>query len=214
MKDFIDKWNSDHKFKTKIKLSLYTLFVVLVSIFAVSNRNNIQTDEIEDYNTNNNSQINTDKKDYILEIPNEYDYTINITINDNNYKYTGTKNTSNEEITKEMDGVINNYIYKNNSYYKEEDEKYILTTKTEVYDIIEHNYIELETINEYLSKSTKEGNQYLVYIKDIILGNESEEYIIITPNNNKIDIDYTSLMKKFDKSIEKFLVKIEIEEIE
>ena len=45
MQDFIEKWNSDPRYKTKIKLTLYTLFVVFVAIFAVSGNNNIQNNE-------------------------------------------------------------------------------------------------------------------------------------------------------------------------
>ena len=86
--------------------------------------------------------------------------------------------------------------------------------KEEIYDIVNSDYLNLTTINQYLSKSTKIDNQYLVYLKDIILGNNSDDYIQITINENNIDINYTSLVKTFDKSIEKYLVSIKIENIE
>lgn len=212
MKDFIERWNSDKRYQTKVKLSLYTLFVVIVSIFAISSRNTISTNEIEDNNINNmDNEVENENNSISIEIPETYNYTISITINENIYTYTGNKTTNQETITKEVDEVVNNYIYQNNDYYKEDNENYILTTEDEIYDIIDRNYIDLETINQYLSKSSKEGNQSIVYLKDIILGNDSEEYIIIELNDNKINIDYTSLMKEFDKSITKYLVKIEIE---
>lgn len=230
MKDFLEKWNTDSRFQTKTKLSLYTLFVVFVAIFAVSSRNNIETNELtEQQQTQNNNEINQEQTTnnnlqeqnqnnnqlIKIEIPNEYDYKINITINESNYSYNGNKNSIREKITKNKDNISTNYIYENDKYYKEIDiENYLLTTKEEVYDIIEYNYIDLETINEYLLKSTKIDNKYIVYLKDIILGNDSSEYITIDIVNNNIIIDYTKLLNYFDKSINKYLIEINIEEKE
>ena len=68
--------------------------------------------------------------------------------------------------------------------------------------------------NVYLSKSIKQDNQYIVYLKDIILGDNTDDYIIIEKNDNKINIDYTTLINNFNKNINKCLVNIKIEEIE
>lgn len=221
MQDFMEKWNNDPRFKTKTKLSLYTLFVVFVAIFAVSSNNNTPTNELQNQQPeeNNNTVINDENNNNDstnkIEIPSEYNYEIDITINESNYKYTGIKNTLRETITKETNNIIENYIYENDNYYiEEETDSYVLTTKEEVYDIVDYNYLNLETINEYLSKSTQVENQYLVYLKDIILGNDSEEYITITKENNKINIDYTNLVSYFDKSINQYLINIKIDEIE
>ena len=210
MKEFIEKWNSDSRFKTKIKLSLYTLFVVLVAIFAISSKNDISENQFEE-EYNQNKQEQNKNINNIIEIPNKYNYKISININEKYYQYTGTKENQKESITKEAEGVITNYINENNNYYKEYEDSYILTTKEDVYDIVNYNYLKLETINEYLSKSVKRENEYLVYLKDIILGNGSEDYIIITKEDNIINVDYTELMKNFDKTIENYSIKIEIE---
>ena len=210
MKEFIEKWNSDSRFKTKIKLSLYTLFVVLVAIFAISSKNDISENQFEE-EYNQNKQEQNKNINNIIEIPNKYNYKISININEKYYQYTGTKENQKESITKEAEGVITNYINENNNYYKEYEDSYILTTKEDVYDIVNYNYLKLETINEYLSKSVKRENEYLVYLKDIILGNDSEDYIIITKEDNIINVDYTKLMKNFDKTIENYSIKIEIE---
>lgn len=212
MNEFKKKWDSDHRFQTKIKLLLYTLFVVFVAIFAISNQPSITEDELEDKYNEDSNQL--DEFDAIIKIPNEYKYTINIIVNDNDYQYTGTKTTKRENITKKINNKINRYIYENDNYYKEQDDNYILCSKEEIYDIVNSDYLNLTTINQYLSKSTKVDNQYLVYLKDIILGNNSDDYIQITINENNIEINYTSLVKTFDKSIEKYLVSIKIENIE
>ena len=122
-----------------------------------------------------------------------------------------------EYIEKKVDDKKTNYVYQNNNYYIEDTMKidnYIITTKDEVYDIINYNYINLSTINEYLKKATKNDNQYLVYLKDIILGNDSDDYIVIDINENNIFIDYTVLMKEFNNNLNKYQVIIEIKEKE
>ena len=200
MDEFKEKWNKDLRYRTKIKLSLYTLFVVFVAIFAISNR---PPEEVELNNQFNNSINNNQNNINLINIPNEYKYTINININDVEYQYIGTKTIQRENITKKDENTITNYIYENNNYYKEE-----------IYDIINYNYIDLETINTYLSKSEKNENQYLVYLKDIILGNNSNEYITISTIQNEINIDYTKLMHYFNQEINQYLVNIKIENIE
>ena len=214
MDEFLKKWKSNQKFKTSIQLATYTFFVIIVAIFAVSNSNSIPSNEIDDNKINQTEQDNKEN-DNTIKIPEQYNYSIKININEKEYRYSGTKTKEEEKIIKETDNIITNYIYKNNSYYKEDEENnYLLTSKDEVYDIINYNYLSLETINEYLTKAEKLENQYLVYLKDIILDNNSNDYIVININGNKINIDYTVLMKNFDETIEKHFVNIDIEEIE
>lgn len=209
MDEFIDKWKKDPKFKAKIKLGLYTLFVVIVSIFALS----IRPDEnLTNTPTNDNLKENIQNKSTI-EIPDKYEYKINITVNNNYYQYKGIKGNEKETISKTIDNVTTNYLYQNKNYYKEENKQYVLTSKEEVYDVIKYDCINLEIINQYLEKSKKENNIYRTYLKDVMLGNNSEEYITITIDNDEINIDYTSLIKYFDETTEKYLINIEIKEI-
>ena len=98
MKDFLKKWNSDKKFKTSIQLMLYTSFVIIVAIFAVSNSENIPKNEIN--NTNDEQKKENNKENNaIIEIPSEYNYSIKININDNEYKYSGTKDSERKTIS-------------------------------------------------------------------------------------------------------------------
>lgn len=215
MKDFLDKWKKDKKYQTKIKLLVYTSFVVIVSIFAISNRNITANNQLEEYDNNlNNKQEEPVSNNELIEILQKYNYTINININDKEYEYVGIKTQLEEKITKKDNENIKNYIYKDGNYYIEENENHILTTENEVYNLISKNYLELSTINIYLSKSIKQDNQNIVYLKDIILGDNTDDYIIIEKNENKINIDYTSLINNFNKNINKCLVNIKIEEIE
>ena len=208
MKDFIEKWNSDSRFRTKTKLGLYTLFVVIVSVFALSTRGEITSNEKLDLNYQKEEKIE------MIEIPDKYNYQINIKINENNYEYYGTKEEFKETITKVSNDINRKYIYQNSNYYKYENDQYILTTKEEIYDVVSYNYLNLETINQYLSKAIIDNKTYIVYLKDIILGHDSEKYITITVDDKRINIDYTSLMQLFNESIESHQIEIVIEEIE
>lgn len=211
MKEFIEKYKTNSKYKAKVQLIFYTSFVVIVSVFALSTRGNVVPTNTLDVNQ---SYTENGKLNNKINVPTEYDYTKNITINNKNYQYKGTVEENKEMISKTIDDITTNYIYQENGYYQKENDNYILTTKENVYDIVSPNYLKLETINQYLSKAKKENNQYKVYLKDIILAHESENYITIAFDENKINIDYTSLMKLFDKNIENFIVEIIIEEKE
>lgn len=205
MNNFLEKWNTEPKFKTKVKLGLYTLFVLVVAIFALSTRSTISTEPILDI---------VKEKDGKIKIPQEYNYTINIKLNDNKYKYIGSKREEQETITKMANNKTLNYIYKDGKYFKDIATITNIIDKEEIYDIIEYNYIDLENINKYLEISKEQDSKNIVYIKDIILGHSSEKFITISIDRNKINIDYTELMKLFDKTIEEVIVETIIEEIE
>lgn len=218
MKNFINNWNNDPKFKVKIKLTLYSLFVLIVSIYAIvsSRYNNITNTYYQD-DAKLNNQLESEEneiKENDFKIPEKYNYIINISINDTIYLYEGTITQTRETIKKNSSNIETKYIYQNEKYYKAGTESYLLTTKEEVYDIIDKSFLKLETIEKYLKISTKKEEINIVYLKDIILGNESEEYISIKLNDNIIKIDYTALMNLFDDSVKKCIVEITINEIE
>ena len=202
MDNFIKKWKSDKKYQAKIKLILYGIFIILVALYASTLNTNIPK---EDKKENNKEEIDT----LVIAIPKEYHYNITIDLDDKVYKYYGDKTRDNKTITKEAD-TVTNYIYQNDNYYIDDNGTYVITTREEVYDILSYNYLDINNINNYLKKSTKRDNQYLVYLKDIILDNDTDEYITIEVNDNNISIDYTSLMNKINNS-ERCLVDIQLE---
>lgn len=208
MKEFMEKWQSDKRFKTKIKLLLYTAFIVIVAIYAISldnsSNDNLDQDTIDEISNEESSSKN------IIDIDDNYHYVATVNIDDSEYQYTIIKKDNQETIIKEHNNITSNYLYKDNNYYQLEDDIYILTTKDNIYDLINENYLNLSSINKYLEKSQNNNNQYLVYLKDIILGESSEDYFVILINNNKISIDYTPLMKRFNNSLKKFNVDITI----
>ena len=213
MKDFLEKWKSDKRYRAKIKLLAYTIFIIIIFIYALTL--DISPRNYEDISDINNNSIKETAD--IIKIPEQYEYIIKIKIDDKEYKYSGIQTTEKRTIKKEIDDKVTNYIYQNNQYYLEDSiniDNYVTTTKEEVYDIVNYNYINLTTINEYLKKATKDNNQYLVYLKDIILGNESDRYFVIDINDKNIFVDYTVLMKEFNNNIKTYTVNYEIKEKE
>lgn len=212
MNDIKNKWQNDKKFRALVKLLLYILFMLGTVIFInTSKATTPLTNE-----TNNDNFIGTDNNNNnnIIKLPNNYECNIEIIIDNNNYQYLEIYKNNKKNIIKTADEKITNYIYQAGNYYVEDDDNYIITTKEDVYDIINYNYLNIDNINMFLSKATKNGNQYLVYLKDIILDNDSDIYFVIDINNDRINIDYTPLMKEYNPLIEKYKVNIDIKEIE
>lgn len=200
MSKLLEKINNSDKFKTKVNLLLSIIFIVIVTIYVIS------------YDRHNSDLVKENNKNIenILNITGNYSYFANIKIDDAEYKYKIVKNDDVFEIIKIDEENIERYIYKNLKYYKLCNNDYILVDKREIFDNINFSYIDLSTINLYLSNATKVNNQYLVYLKDIILGENSENYFVILVNDNKISIDYTSLIKQINSKINKYIVDIEI----
>ena len=212
-KTFKEKWQ-DKRYQAKIKLSGYSIFVVIAIIMilvegATNNKNTIIDNGLED---NKTIKDNTDTKDnklftinypYIIEL----NYNINNTKNNITYKYS---NNNNELlITKTNNDIVTNYKYISNKYYVENNDKYILTNINKVYDIIDYEYLDIDNINNYLNNATLENDIYKVYLKDIILNNTSDKYITIKLLDNSVEIDYTYLLNILNNSnYDTFILKI------
>ena len=210
MDDFLEKWRTDNKFKAKVKLALYGVFMIFVIIYA-----SILQKRIPTMNNNEILQKEINNDNYFIALKEkEYNYTINIEINDEIINYTGTKTKNEEKITKTYNDKTQEFVYMNDEYYQEINDQYTKVLQNDVYDIIKYNYIDLDVINEYTKIGTKENEQYKIYLKDVILGNSSENYFTITINENEILIDYTNYMKEFNNKIEKYIVDYKIEEKE
>lgn len=212
-KTFKEKWQ-DKRYQAKIKLSGYSIFVVIAIIMilvggATNNKNTIIDNGLED---NKTIKDNTDTKDnklftiaypYIIEL----NYNIDNTKNNITYKYS---NNNNELlITKTNNDTVTNYKYISNKYYIENNDNYILTNINKVYDIIDYEYLDIDNINNYLNNATLENGIYKVYLKDIILNNTSDKYITIKLLDNSVEIDYTYLLNTLNNSnYDTFILKI------
>ena len=200
------KWQEDNRFRAKIKLLLYGLFIILVTMYAIYLK--------ESKKDNNPETVFPVESNYQISIPDNYSYFINITIDGKEYIYSGEKHSTEKTINKTIDNVTTNYLLRDNDYYMQDNNLYVKITKEEVYDIINYNYIDLNNINNYLKQAIKDDNQYKVYLQDVILDTETNEYFVISINDGTINIDYTPLMKRNNPDIESYNVSIQINEIE
>ena len=190
MSGFIEKWKTDKKFNSKVQICLYLLFFIIVAIYATAGTPNINND---------------------APLKNTYNYQMNININDKIYNYSGTKNEDEIIINKTVDDLTTKYIYKDNQYFQNENNTYVSVDEKEIYEMIEFSYLSINTIDKYLKLSTPRENDNIVYLYDIIVGNNSEEYITIESKEGYYKVDYTQLMKLFKSDIEKAIIEIIIE---
>ena len=212
-KTFKEKWQ-DKRYQAKIKLSGYSIFVVIAIIMilvegATNNKNTIIDNGLED---NKTIKDNTDTKDNKLFTIN-YPYIIELNYNrdntKNNITYKYSNNNNELLINKTNNDIVTNYKYISNKYYVENNDKYILTNINKVYDIIDYEYLDIDNINNYLNNATLENDIYKVYLKDIILNNTSDKYITIKLLDNSVEIDYTYLLNILNNSnYDTFILKI------
>ena len=128
--NLVEMWK-DKRGRAKIKLALYLIFFVGVIIFA--RVLNYQNSKLENNNLGDNS--------FITELKDNFEYDINIDINDDNYNYHGRKLGNNESITRIRNDNEDYYYAMNNKYYElDNNGNYILTTKDKVYSYINHKY--------------------------------------------------------------------------
>ena len=209
MHKIIEKMKSDSKYSAKIQLLLYSSFVVLVAIFvAIKSPNNLPNIDEEELDVSDNIV-----DENIIKITDKMNYQIKVNVNDSQEcLYKIAKDGSEEKIIKEKANETTNYIFKDGEFYKEINGIPTKVTKDDIFDIIDYDYLKLDNINLYLSKATKNVNKYLVYLKDIILTNSSNNYFVIMIDNKNVSIDYTPLMKIYNDDINKCKVNITFEE--
>lgn len=199
-----ERWK-DKRERAKIELMLYGIFFLIIIIFArISNSmsNNIPKEE--------------DNKIFISEITDNYSYDIDITIDNDNYKYYGKVLGHNMNIHKVVD-TEDEYFYKmNNKYYILDDNgNYILTNDKEIFSYIDYRYLDINTIKEYIKMGTLNNNIYTIKVSDILLNNNSNDVITITVDdiNKELVIDYTNLFKVNNNNLYKELVRIKYSNI-
>lgn len=191
----------DKREKAKLELIIYGIFFVIIIIFARVTSSNIPS---------NTDENNIKQDSFIYLLKNNYAYNIIVEINNDRYEYNGKVLGNNGSINIKTKDTTDSYFLMNKKYYILEDGNYILTTEEEVYPYIDYHYLNINTIKEYIELGEKELNTYKINVQDILLNNQSNEYITININeqNKNIIIDYTNLLKLTEKDIEKAIVSI------
>lgn len=211
---FSTKWK-DKKYQAKVKLSIYGIFILIVIILGNIGNNGSLDNDIDNNNkdidsniSDNNSSINESGDIFLL--PKNYTYNIDIKLDDKEIKYNGEVNDVVEVITKEIDNVKYSYKYIDKKYYISKNDNYVLTSRDNIYDIVDYSYIDNDIINSYLKEGKLVGNKSVIYIKDIVLDYKGNDYITYTLSDKKIEIDYTKLYNILnDNKIDNLVITLE-----
>ena len=131
-----ERWK-DKRERAKIELMLYGIFFLAIIIFA----------RISSSFSDSNIPKDNDIKSFINDITDNYQYDIDITIDNNNYKYYGSKLGHNMDITRVVDNK-EDYFYQMNDKYYILDTKgnYILTNDSDIFPYIEYRYLEINNM--------------------------------------------------------------------
>lgn len=200
-----ERWK-DKRERAKIELMLYGIFFLVIIIFARIS-SSMSTNIPKDNDINNT---------FIDEIIDNYQYDIDIIIDNNKYKYSGKKLGNNMSITRIV-GTKEEYFYQMNDKYYILDTRgnYILTTAEDIYPYIEYRYLNINNIKQFIKLGTKNDTVYSVKVSDIVLNNNSADTITLTVNeeDKNILIDYTNLFKIDNSNINKAEVNIKYSNI-
>lgn len=190
----------DKKEKAKLELAFYGIFFLCIIVFARL------AGSAAPKNIDNNQNTNS----FINNIKDNYEYDIQIALNDNIYEYYGKVLGNNSTINLKADDKVKSYYLMNDKYYILENDNYILTNKEEIYPYIDYHYLNIKNIKEYINMAVKEQETYKIKISDLILNNKSDKHINIDINegDKTIIIDYTELLKLVKNNIEKTVVTI------
>lgn len=199
-----ERWK-DKRERAKIELMLYGIFFLAI-IFA----------RISSSFSDSNIPKDNDIKSFINDITDNYQYDIDITIDNNNYKYYGSKLGHNMDITRVVDNK-EDYFYQMNDKYYILDTKgnYILTNDSDIFPYIEYRYLDINNIKEYIKLATYNDNIYSIKVSDIVLNSNSSDVITIKvdEDNKNIIIDYTNLFKIDNNNLTKEVVSIKYSNI-
>ena len=176
-----ERWK-DKRERAKIELMLYGIFFLAIIIFA----------RISSSFSDSNIPKDNDIKSFINDITDNYQYDIDITIDNNNYKYYGSKLGHNMDITRVVDNK-EDYFYQMNDKYYILDTKgnYILTNDSDIFPYIEYRYLDINNIKEYIKLATYNDNIYSIKVSDIVLNSNSSDVITI-----KVDEDNKNIITK------------------
>lgn len=190
----------DKRERAKLELLFYGIFFLAIIVF---------TRILSGYN--DVPKVNNTKS-FINEITDNYEYNIDINIDNNKYKYYGKRLGNNMSINKVIDNKYDYFYKMGNKYYiLDTNGNYILTSVEDIYNYIDYRYLDISNIKEYIKLGTKDNNNYNIKVSDLILNNNNNNNnitISIDELNNTITLDYTELFKIDNNNLNKEIVTI------
>lgn len=242
-KDFFDKYKNDKKYKAKVQLTGYLVFIIILIIFL----NISDMGKNYDYSSNNNTNdINTtntstddgnDELSLLKRLNNNYAYDVKIALkrlkDDNTeenitFSYNGKSYGENIIINKSINNVNSTFYKAGDEYYKKANEEYELMAENEIYDIISAKYVEYSSLKKNIEKAELDHYtnyssgkiEYVYYLKisDIIKSYKKDDKIeinIVEENDIiNIDIDYGNLFKVLNNNISECVINYKYSDID
>ena len=188
---FKEKYKNDSKYKAKVQLIGYGLFILFLIVYlniasmgakntklsntTTKNNDNIPTKE------NNNIETKTDKElgQWLKDIGTNYEYDVVVSSkikNDNGEEtntqthYWGKTYQNKMIINKEANGSTTYFLKEDNNYYLNELDNYTLSKKEVVYSEIDEDIIEFDMLNLLLK------NASLDHVTNYSSGKKEYEY--------------------------------------
>lgn len=228
---FLEKFKSDKKYKAKVELVGYGVFILILVLYlniasAGSSSVNYQ-DSINDEKTNNTTDEKTASSEIDILFNNDinYEYEVNLSFKtkeeeEKNLIYKGKKYSDEMIIEKNFNEDVVTYYKLGKEYYNTSME---LLSVNDIYDNISYEYIELDSVLSNLKlasldhitdySSGKKEYVYHLSIRDILnkdTGDLKIEYSVEIDNDIfDIKVDYSNLYKELDSDI----ISLEVEYI-
>ncbi|MBR3161650.1 MAG: hypothetical protein IKF19_02860 [Bacilli bacterium] len=229
-KTFLKKYQSDERYKSKVQLMGYLIFIVILVIYLnishIGQNYNYNTSNTTSDKYNTLTTINENNKELSLlkTLNDNYNYSVTIAITrakeDNieeniTINYNGKSNGENIIINKDLNNTTDTFYKAGDEYYQKINENYEIMAENEIYDIISAKYIEYSSLKKYIEKASLDhytnyssGKVEYVYnlnVSDIIKSYKKDDKIqinIVEENNTiTIDIDYDNLFKILNNKI-------------
>lgn len=238
---FFEKIRSDKKYSAKVQLvGWFIFFLVLVVSLNISSNGSVPSGNIVNGGNNSNGSENTFKEETKLleNLDNNYSYSVvtNLVLNsvnadngeavsvENSISYRGKSYLNTLEIERDSSNL---YYRVDDNYYSKVDNVTTLVKESNVYEVIEAKYIEIDSIVKLIDKASLDhytnyssGKREYVYhlkVKDVILSANVEDVIeisILEENNIlTINIDYSNLYKLINESVSEFKLEAVISDI-
>ena len=237
---FFQKFKSDKKYRAKVQLIGYTVFIVFLIVFInVSNvGNNYSYNSVDNNNLNANDDNELQEEDSNLfkDIDDNYSYNVDVVVKtkdengndiESKVNYNGDSYKENLVINKVYDNVNSTYYKVEDEYYYKELDEFKLAVLDDIYNLIDGKYIEFSSVKGYIDKASLDhftdyssGKMEYVYdllVRDVILSYKGEDTVpinvVIENNTVSINIDYTNLLKIVDSNIVSCVVNYKYENI-
>ena len=231
---FLEKYKTDKKYKAKVELIGYGILIlaliVYLNIASLSSTPGTVQNIIPTGNSDESVEEETslEKSDLLKKMDDNYEYEVQVSFQKKEeentdlddgrlqIRYAGKRYDNHTVIEKEEETGVVNYYQIDSLYYVQEGEEYQSIKKDVVYDVIDSDFVEFDSLLKYLEQASLDhitnystGKKEYVYhlkVKDVVnhYSNSVDmvEFYVLDENEElSVRVDYSVLMKAMDMDI-------------